>query len=177
MDKQLMSSDYKMEETMYSQNLTKYIGLGILFLGLLRIGGLSIETVFIIGFSISAFLFTFADYFEFEFVKSKKRLNIVYNVLLEALRYSAVFAFLILPFELKQISLPKEIIDKINDVTLLLGLGIAIYYLGRRQDNEREQLIKLLIDADETMHKYKEEMQEIKREIDILKKERDKLRA
>jgi hypothetical protein len=128
-------------------NITKCVGLSFIIVGLLRIFNfIPVDPQYLVSFSLAAFCLLIIDLID---VYSADRgvLNTDKSIKIKlkeyvtwALYFLAVFCFIGLPFILLAINV--HIYAFITDALTLIGLGLAIYIIGKRSEKLLDMVLK-----------------------------------
>lgn len=162
-------------------SITKFIGFGIFLLGYWTLTNFFVlETRFLLSFSFAGFLFILFDFINFKHERLKRIRQITRSTgcQLKAYRYLKsvmllLSAFSIIVFPHLPISWNSDLIHRMNDAIVLLGLGIVIFLIGLRSDAEFNEMLDRISSAStfiEGSHeKLEKSLQQLQIELNELK--------
>jgi hypothetical protein len=138
-----------------NDNITIFLGLGFIIVGYYYlIDKFSLSPYSILAFSISAFLFVIADYCEFRYteikgINNKSKWLYFWRYMHSIFQGLAAITIVLLP--LYHPNWNDETINKINNTTLLFGLGITILLIGLKTERNRWIFIDKILRNQEEM--------------------------
>ncbi|WP_339798778.1 hypothetical protein MKY19_26925 [Paenibacillus sp. FSL R5-0744] len=158
-----------------THTITKFIGLGLFFLGYWTITGfLELETRFVLSFSVSGFLFILFDFLNFGLERLKKSKQITKYLIykLKAYKYSSQIALLLSVLSIVvlphlPIKWESEIILQINDSIVLLGLGIVMFLIGLKSDAEFDDMLDRIKAVTNNIHEPEERHNKSLKQLEI----------
>ncbi|MBJ7997680.1 hypothetical protein JDS75_24795 [Bacillus cereus] len=118
------------------ERITMFIGLAIIYLGIIYIFNLStIPSALVTGISISGFCITLSDFFN---KLNEDKYNKFMSQVSEFLYFLAAISIITFPYMTVVISLPKDTLDKMSTITSVIALGLVFVSIGF--NNKREVL-------------------------------------
>ncbi|MGG4402776.1 hypothetical protein ABEW61_21810 [Paenibacillus amylolyticus] len=172
---------------MFNTNaITKFIGLCFMFLGYWRLTDFVIlNPVFTFSFSIAGFFFILFDLTTHHLEQLKREKEKYYSwkgKILRFLKLSLLFltAFSIVALPHLTLGWEQESILKLNDAIVLLGLGIVVFLIGLKSDQEIDNVLEVFEDVENRLKNIDDKFSGIiaskDEEIEKLKHELKELR-
>ena len=129
---------------LYSYPITRYMGFAIIVLAVLEVFNITtFKPLFLLGFSFSALLLTVVDLIEIK--SDEKEDPFKYRKLKLGVLFSAICFFIIVPN--LSIAVSDEIISKLNNIAVLLSIGLLFVIIGHKQEKVASDSLINIVDG------------------------------
>lgn len=163
---------------MAHSNFTKFIGLGLIFVGYYYfLGKLNLNQLTIFSFSLSAFFFVIADFCEYQkdqLLNKRTWKYSFWSYLHNGFQGLSALAIVLFPYF--KPNWDDDFINKINNTSLLCGLGLTILLMGIKTDKKNFKFIMNIFDNFDKMVKSSvENLEQSAKNTEDVKKLIDKI--